>query len=103
MKLRKFLQSIEELKPTDDQLTANNIPVSVLDDWEIDVLKEEFEAYRGIFSQMAHCLDTINLYPGMEQLRKLDRDAPEPFIIWAIAHFMDFTTHIIIEQMKLFF
>ena len=90
MKLRKFLQSIEELKPTDDQLTANNIPVSVLDDWEIDVLKEEFEAYRGIFSQMAHCLDTINLYPGMEQLRKLDRDAPEPFIIWGYSSFYGF-------------
>ena len=90
MKLRKFLKSIEELKPTEDQLVANGILVSILDDWEIDVLKDEFEAYGGIFRQMIYCLDTISLFPGLEQLRRIDEDAPDPFIIWGYSSFYGF-------------
>jgi hypothetical protein len=90
MKLRKFLKAIEELKPTEDQLTANDILVSVLDDWEIDVLRDEFQAYGGIFYQMVFCLDTINLFPGLTQLRRIDENAPDPFVIWGYNSFYEF-------------
>ena len=90
MKIRKFLKLIEELKPKEDQLRAMNIPISILDDWEIDVLNDEFDAYRGVFSQMVYCLDTISLYPGFMQLKKMDSNAPDPYTIWGYSSFYGF-------------
>jgi hypothetical protein len=90
MKLRKFLKSIQELKPTKEELIKNGFSVSFQDDWEIDILKEEFEAFRGIYDQMVYCLDTITLFPGLEQLRKTDENAPRPFKIWGFNSFYSF-------------
>jgi hypothetical protein len=90
MKLRKFLQSIQELKPTKEELLANNLPLSVQDDWEIDILNDEFQAFSGIYDQMVFCLDTITLFPGLEQLQKTDENAPRPFKIWGFNSFYSF-------------
>lgn len=90
MKLTKFLQVIEKLKPTREELKAKGIPLSAQDEWEIDVLDDEFSVYDGVYNQMIFCLDTIQLFPGFEQLKERDEDAPDPFIIWGYNEFYSF-------------
>lgn len=90
MKIRKFLQAIAQLKPTKEELEARGIPLSAQDDWEIDVLDDEFDMYDGAYYQMVSCLDTLSLFPGLEQLKEIDEDAPDPFLIWGYNSYYSF-------------
>lgn len=84
MQLKKFIKEIENLKPAAEELDKAGIPLSEQNRWEIDILDDEFNAYDGPLYQMVYCLDTLQLFSGIEQLPDMDEDAPEPYIIWGI-------------------
>ena len=90
MQLKKFIKEIDALKPTFEELQKFGLPISEQDRWNIDVLDEEFNAYDGPIHQLVYCIDTLQLFPWLEQLNKIDSDAPEPFSIWGINTFYNF-------------
>lgn len=90
MQLKKFLIEIERLKPTEDELKKAGLPLSEQARWEIDVVDDEFNAYSGPMHQLVYCLDTIQLFQGLEQLSNLDSDAPDGFTIWGVNTYYNF-------------
>lgn len=69
MKLYSFIQKINKIAPTLEELGEANLNYSIRGRWLIDIIDDEFEAYDLPILQLVYCCDVVETFPGFVTYR----------------------------------